>query len=215
MLLSIATHRQIGYWKTSTGLWSRTLAVTENNYIAEDNLGGALVLEGKTAEAHPHFVRAAEINPRDPMSQLNLGAWQQETGNNAAAIEYYRRTTELTSDRGLVASAYTNMGAAYRHLGEMQKAREAYMDALRTNPNQATGWVGLAVLDEAEGKLDGAIQDLAQAIGIQPTADAYVRLGHLFERTRHLREARDAYQQALQLDPHAEDAHQALEELQK
>lgn len=211
--LVVVTHRQIQFWETSTGLWSHTLAVTENNYIAEDNLGGALVLEGKTAEAHPHFVRAAEINPRDPMSQLNLGGWQQETGDNSAAIEYYRRTTELTSDRGLIASAYTNMGAAYRHLGEMKNAREAYMNALRTNPNQGTAWVGLGIVAEVQGKLDEAIHDLAQAISIQPTADAFVRLGRVFERGGHLREAHEAYQRALQLDPHNEEAQKALEGL--
>jgi tetratricopeptide (TPR) repeat protein len=213
--LVFVTRRQVGYWETSTGLWSHTLAVTQNNYIAEDNLGGALVIEGKTAEAHPHFVRASEINPRDPMSQLNLGAWQQEIGNNTQAIEHYRRTIEQTDDKGLVASAYTNMGAAYRHLGDFQKARDAYMEALRTNPSQSSAWVGLGIIAEGEGRLDEAIRDLAQAIGIQPTGDAYVRLGRVFERGGHLREARDAYEQALKLDPHSEEAQKALEALPK
>ena len=211
--LIFMTRHQIGFWETSTGLWSHTLAVTENNYIAEDNLGGALVIEGKIAEAHAHFVRASEINPRDPMSQLNLGAWQQEIGNNAQAIEHYRRTTELTSDKGLVSSAYTNMGTAYRHLGDFQKARDAYMNALYTNSNQGSAWVGLGIIAEGEGKLDEAIRDLAQSIGIQPTPDAYVRLGRVFERTGHLREARNAYEEALKLDPHADEAQKALDAL--
>jgi hypothetical protein len=71
--LSFATYRQIGYWQSNEELWSHTLAVTSNNFVAEDNSGGALILEGREEEAHAHFEAAARINPRDPMSHSNLG----------------------------------------------------------------------------------------------------------------------------------------------
>jgi protein O-mannosyl-transferase len=34
-------HQQIGYWEDNVTLWTRTLQVTRNNWVAEDNLGGA------------------------------------------------------------------------------------------------------------------------------------------------------------------------------
>jgi len=71
--LSFATYRQIGYWHSNEELWSHALAVTSNNFVAEDNLGGALILEGREEEAQAHFAAAARINPRDPMSHSNLG----------------------------------------------------------------------------------------------------------------------------------------------
>src|SRR5262249_35081287 len=52
--LCFATYRQLGYWASSYDLWSHTLAVTENNFIAQDNLGGALILLGRADEAYPH-----------------------------------------------------------------------------------------------------------------------------------------------------------------
>src|SRR5689334_22841640 len=75
--LAAITHRQIDYWQSNTGLWTHTLAVTQNNFIAEDNLGGALILEGKEDEAQLHFAAAARINPRDAMSRSNLGTYFQ------------------------------------------------------------------------------------------------------------------------------------------
>jgi hypothetical protein len=50
------------------------LRVTKNNFVAQDNLGGALILEAKREEAHPHFEATARINPRGPLSRSNLGA---------------------------------------------------------------------------------------------------------------------------------------------
>ena len=46
LALAFTTHRQIGYWQSNEDLWSHTLGVTTNNFVAEDNLGGALTLEG-------------------------------------------------------------------------------------------------------------------------------------------------------------------------
>ena len=73
LALSVATHRQLSYWSSNYDLWTHALAVTDKNFIAEDNLGGALLLMGKPDEAYPHFQAAAEINPRDPDEPLQPG----------------------------------------------------------------------------------------------------------------------------------------------
>ena len=44
LALSFATHRQLGYWSSNYDLWTHALAVTDKNFIAQDNLGGALLL---------------------------------------------------------------------------------------------------------------------------------------------------------------------------
>ena len=110
--LAFTTHRQIDYWQSSVDLWSHTLAVTENNFIAEDNLGGALILEDKEEEAHPHFEAAARINPKDPMSRSNLGIYFQTHNQMREAIAQYEAAVHLTTDPGFLAQTYANLGAA-------------------------------------------------------------------------------------------------------
>ena len=39
--------QQIGFWQSNEELWSHTLAITQNNFEAENNLAGALILDGK------------------------------------------------------------------------------------------------------------------------------------------------------------------------
>jgi protein O-mannosyl-transferase len=119
--LAFVTHRQIGYWQSNYELWSHTLAVTENNFVAENNLGGALILEGREEDAHPHFEAAARINPRDPMSRSNLGIYLQNHHQMREAVAEYEAAVELTSDPGLLAQTYANLGAAHRALGEDER----------------------------------------------------------------------------------------------
>ena len=47
LALAFVAHQQIGYWDDNITLWTRALQVTRNNWVAEDNLGGALMEDGK------------------------------------------------------------------------------------------------------------------------------------------------------------------------
>jgi protein O-mannosyl-transferase len=210
MIFAVATYRQIGYWQSNVDLWTHTLAVTQNNFIAEDNLGGALILEGSEEEAHPHFEAAAQINPKDPMSRNNLGTYFQTHGQLREAVAQYEGAASLTSDPGLLAQTYANLGAAERSLGEDNEARKNFDEALQLNPNQFNAWLGMALLARKQGKLDEAISDLSRSIELRPTAEAYFELGRTYAQSGRISDARDAYRQALQIDPGFTQAQQAI-----
>lgn len=208
--LSFVTYRQLGYWSSSYDLWSHTLAITQNNFVAEDNMGGALLLLDKPDEAHAHFEAAARINPHDPMSHSNLGAYLQEHNQLREAVQEYQATIQMTSDPALLASTYANLGAAYRDLGEDAKARESYDAALRLNAGQFNAYLGLGRLVERQGKLDEAIANYSRSVEIRPTESGFLRLGHALEVKGRRQESISAFQQALQLNPDSTEAQQGL-----
>jgi protein O-mannosyl-transferase len=211
--LAFVTHRQIGYWQSNYELWSHTLAVTENNFVAENNLGGALILEGREEDAHPHFEAAARINPHDPMSRSNLGIYLQNHHQMREAVAEYEAAVELTSDPGLLAQTYANLGAAQRALGEDEAARLSFEQSLRLNPNQPNAWLGLGLLAQKQGKLDEAISDLSRSVELQPNARGYFELGRTLAQAGHAPEALDAYQQALKISADFVEAQQAADAL--
>ena len=213
LALSFATNRQLGYWSSNYDLWTHAVAVTGRNFIAQDNLGGALLWLGKTDEAYLHFQAAAEINPLDPMSRSNLGAYLQEHGHMAEAIEKYNRVITLTSDPGLLAATYANLGAAYRKLGEDEKARTSYDQALQLNPNQYNVYLGLGELLEKQSRLDDAISNYSKAVELRPTDTGFLLLGRALERTGRRSEALAAYQAALKLSPEMPEAQHAVDAL--
>ena len=125
-MLGTLTYRQVSYWHDIPSFWQRTLALTENNYIAHDTLGEYLVGQGRIEEAAAHFHAALAIRPDDLPANLNLGTYEHGHGNLRAAIERYQIVAAYAGDLGLRATAYGNLGSAYRQLGEIAKAKQCY-----------------------------------------------------------------------------------------
>ncbi len=135
LALTVVAYWQIGYWKDDVTLWSHTVQVTNGNYLAEDNLGDALMAQGKMEEAMPHFFRAAAIFPPDPTSNLNIGAYEQANQDFSAAIAQYKQVLSLTRDATLRRKALMNMAQAYRELGDPARARQC-SEAAERLPSQ-------------------------------------------------------------------------------
>jgi hypothetical protein len=129
LALCITTRRQIGYWADNVILWTHTIQVTPPNYVAEDNLGGALLTRHRMGDAIVHFRAAAEIHPVDPISAFNIGYYEHQQGDLAGAIEWYKKAIILTTSPSVKAQSYDNMGRAYRALGEADQARECFEQA--------------------------------------------------------------------------------------
>ena len=117
LALSILSYRQIGYWRDNVTLWSHALEVTQDNFLAENNLGKALLQQGHVEQGVAHFYRAAAIYPDDPVSNFNIGIYEQKRGNYPAAIARYIKTLSITRDPELRAVALKNLATAYRQLG--------------------------------------------------------------------------------------------------
>jgi tetratricopeptide (TPR) repeat protein len=124
--LAFVAHRQLGYWADNVTLWTHTIEVTTPNYIAQDDLGGALLDRKQLEEAIGHFRLAAEIHPVDPISNFNIGFYDQQHGDLSGAIIQYEKAIILTTSPSLKIKALTNMGLAYRDLGDPDKARECF-----------------------------------------------------------------------------------------
>ena len=110
--LATVTYRQIGYWKDNITLWSHGIDVTQGNFLAENNLGKALLQQGRVEDGVAHFYKAAALYPDDPVSNLNVGLYEQKKGNYSAAIERYQKTLSITRDPELRAAAMRYMTAA-------------------------------------------------------------------------------------------------------
>jgi len=127
LALAVVAHRQIGYWSNSVTLWTRTLAVTSNNYEAENDFGVALMDQGKLDEALLHLRAAVAIAPLQPIPYLNLARCEQLRGELRPAIEHYKKVITLTegdipNNAQWRHDAFKNMSVAYHDLGDTAHA---------------------------------------------------------------------------------------------
>ena len=119
LAFGIVAYRQVGYWSDGMSLWSHALAVTDNNWLAEDKIGLLLSDEDKTEEALPYFRRAQALQTDDYYSNLHIGMYEQARGNLREAIQRYTivinsRWTPLDYKY----QAFSRMCYAYRGLAD-------------------------------------------------------------------------------------------------
>ena len=212
VLFSFLTVRQIGTWRSSNDLWSHALQVTKDNYIAEDYIGSALLVEtyertGQrySDEATGHFRNALRINPHDAIGHLNVGADYHEHGKLQEAIEQYTETLKCTNDSHLEAKAYIGLGAAYGQLHAFDRAQQAYHMAMQLEPENRGLFMRLGQLGMEE-----KIAQLTDDVAAHPSAENYVVLGQLQQSAGRPTEARKSFEQALKLNPQSGDARSAL-----
>ena len=131
------TWMQCGYWKNSATLFSHTLRVTKDNYLAHNNLGVALSAEGIIKEAMDNYNEAIRIKPDYAEAYYNRAIAYNSLGHYQRAIEDYDRAIRIKPD---YTEAYNNRGNAYANLGLYQRAIGDYDKAIRIKPDFALSY---------------------------------------------------------------------------
>jgi protein O-mannosyl-transferase len=196
LALAVVSHRQIDYWSDNITLWSHTLRVTKGNWLAEDNLGGALMEDGKLEKAIDHFRSAALIYPQEPVSHLDIGYYEQQHKNWPQAIQEYYKALELTPSPKLRSEAYNNLAIINRDLGDYASARDNFQHAVDVSPRYVSAWVGLGLAAQKMGDLNLAIQSYSRAVQIQPTGTSYLLLAQALQQNGRKDEAQTATERA-------------------
>jgi len=201
VLLALASvaHQQIGYWEDNVTLWSHALQVTSRNWLAEDNLGGALMEQDKLDQAIPHFRAAAVIYPGDPVSHLDIGFYEQQHKNWPQAIEQYQEVLRLTPSPKVRAEAYNNLALIDRDLGDYAGARDKFQQAVNVSPRYVGAWMGLGLTAQRTGDLSLAAQAYSRAVEIQPSDFGYLLLARALEQGGQKEAAQAATEQAKRL----------------
>ena len=125
--LAIVAHRQIGYWADNvTAVDTHHRSDGAELHRSRTISAGALLERKRLDEAIVHF-RTGRRDPSGRSHQqfqhrlLRSTAWR-----SAEAISSTRRRSSLTTSPSLKIKALTNMGLAYRDLGDSDKARECF-----------------------------------------------------------------------------------------
>ena len=213
LVLGTLTYRQVGYWHDIPSFWLRTLVLTQNNYVAHDTLGEFLASQGRTEEAAAHFRAALAIRPDDLPANLNLGTYEHGRGNLLAAIERYQIVAHYAGDVGLRATAYGNLGSAYRQMGESMRAKQCFEMALQLAPDRPMAMIGLGLIAQNNGDLPEAVRQYSRAMAVEPTDVGFLLLAHALQQQGHSEEASAITERVARLSPNLAEAQKTAESL--
>lgn len=95
LALTVATSRQLAYWRSSTALFERALDVNPDNSVMHNNLGIELAESGRVWDAVPHYLKAIKLAPNWAPPHINLAADMEDLGRLSVSQKYYRLAVEL------------------------------------------------------------------------------------------------------------------------
>jgi protein O-mannosyl-transferase len=190
---------QLLYWLDSELLFRHTLAVTQNNYLACNNLGFYFAQQGQQELAKKYYRSAIEIAPKWAGARNNLGAtlvYQKKYEEAIAMLEEALRVNAQSAD------AESNLGAALCCLGRTDEAMGHLRKAIQLNPEYALAHYNLGNALLQQDRLAEAAAEFRLAAELKPQyAEAHNNLALALAKQGKLDAAVVEFGRALVLQP--------------
>jgi protein O-mannosyl-transferase len=134
------TRAQVRVWESSETLWHHALNVTQENWMAHNNLGTALSHKDRKGLAMQHYSAALRIKPDYAIAHFNLGKNLIDAGEIQRGIEEYRAAISYDSQNS---AAMNNLGNELARQGRYSDAVPWFDAALRFAPDLIEARVNL------------------------------------------------------------------------
>ena len=120
------------------------------------------------------------------------------------AAEQFRASLRLNPYSAMAASAYNNLGVAYRYSGNYSLAMASFQRAIRMQPNYEIYYKNLVETWALAGRLPQAKTAMESLLGYNPAnAEAWYFLGLIYEEWRQRETARECFSRYIEREPHS------------
>ena len=129
---------------------------------------------------------------------LDLGKELAEKGDNAAAIDAFRKSLAIDPHYD---KAHYELAVVLAKCGQLDEAIDHYQEVLKTDPRHAPSHNNLGTILASRGRLDEAISHVRAALESEPTHAGYHgNLAFFLEKRGEREEAMLHYRKAVELD---------------
>jgi tetratricopeptide (TPR) repeat protein len=209
---SVVAWFNVGNWRNSISLFRHAIEVTNENYVAYNNLAVAQRQAGEFNEAVSSFQSVVRIQPQDAQARDNLGEALMAVGRADEAMPHLEEAVRLQPG---FAKAHIDLASALIRSGRPAQAEAQYRVALQLRPVSAEAHYGLGGvlvergrLQEALPHLQEALPQLVEAVGSNPgDPDLRYNLGTLLGMMGRADEAIAQFAEAVRLQPGNPEAH--------
>ena len=202
---SMRSYFQIGHWKNSTAVFENTIKITENNWLAYNNLGLALMCNGKAEEAVSYFKKALQIRPNYLKLYDNIGVALFQLGKLEEALSYYSKALEINPEH---AGIHKHTAMILVTQGKLEKALQHYTKALLIDPELADAHYELANVLATQKKLEKAKFQYKEAIKKDSKhTNAHYNLGCILLKQKEYKEALANFVQVIKINPDYKQAY--------
>lgn len=197
----------IGRFDSAETEYKQAIHYAPNSSESYYDLGKLYSLQDNWIAARKQFEQAVGINPEYIEAIDALGFALEALGDNAGALETYRKAIALNDQRhGTFVSAHVNLSAYYNRTADPTKALEYAQKALELDPKSDSAWFQKARAEERQGQLQPAADSLNHAIALNARSSSYYYvLSGIYRRLGNLEESKKALESFTRLDQENSD----------
>jgi tetratricopeptide (TPR) repeat protein len=162
------TRKYLGRWSDSVTLYRHMLALAPQIVLLHNDLGIALVSQGKIDEAASQFRQVLRVAPHHVRAHVNLGNILLTDENLDEAISHYNQALQTEPD---FASAHYHLAVALTRTSRLDEALNHFREAIRLTSNPPWYYLhGLAWILATHP--DPEVRDAIEAIDLAKRAQS-------------------------------------------
>jgi len=196
--LTARTFFQVRHWKNGVTLFEHAIKVTENNYIAHNNLAtalGSIDIE----RAIFHYKEAVRIHPNYVTALCNLGLTLYHKGDYEEAVSYFTKALNINPQKTDIRMDLANI---FFLQAKPEKAISQYREILKTDYENANAHYNLACMLYAQKKINQAEHHYMETLRINPNHEkAHYDLGSIMLKQGNLKVALTHFAEAIKIKP--------------
>ena len=178
-----------GIWDEAEKEFRKALKMAADYPEAYNNLGLALLYDGRPAEAYAALQEAVRRLPGWHAAEANLALALQQLERHTEAVTYYRQSLTHKSQQPQI---YLSLGDALNAAGKTDEALAAYNNALDTLHNYALAHFRIGAIHARRGKMSEAETALLHAYELDSSnAEAAALLGAIAARRGNIKTAKE------------------------
>lgn len=191
-------------YRSPLALWSDTVRSLPGNAGARNNLGDALLQQGRIQDALVQYREAVRLSPGFAGARLNLANALLKTGQPREALAESAEAVRLSPDSVRTRETFAH---ALAETGRLSEAIAQYEQALRLDPRAAEAHRSLGSVLLRSNRVPDAIAEYRAALRLAPEdAESHAYLGFALAKSARVAEAIAEYDEALRIAPGLIDA---------
>lgn len=180
LALMVCAKIQVRYWQNTITLFEHAVEVSEENYLAQQNLGWALLKKWRFDEAIHHLTRSYELIANDHNVQRNFKNVDRYLIHFDQVIKGVKGILKLEEGSTEI---HSRLGIIYYNFGHSEDAIQEFLMAIRLKPNDADVHNNLGIAYQSLGRSQDAARELQKTLTLRPNfPEAHRNLGIVYSK---------------------------------
>ncbi len=184
-------------YRNAEPAFRRAARLEPRSFRAQYGHGLALQMLHRFVEAVRAFQRAIAIDPDSNQANLGIATTFLQLNDPGQALAYAERAVALDPASG---AAHTNLGAIYESMGRNPEAIYEYLEAIELMGNRPRLMMNLINIQAEERRYQEAVNTALTLVKIEPSAQAFERMGWCYFRLGEYGRSIESYRRAVKIE---------------